>query len=158
MRAPTRREDVSDLIREAGGISAPPHHFTHFLSRSLVHRALVLSRDTISAFFPCHDWPGTMRDFQQRREQEPGQEEWTAFVVASVGVTVAHLWAHMPELTKDEAIEVVNHCAMYARAYIAKVSADDEVTFNRREFLEWIAGIGSLRMRRHHHFLVSDRD
>jgi hypothetical protein len=74
--------------------------------------------------------PTLVQDLAKRREMEPGQEEWTAMVLATVMSTVVQVPRAFVPLSRGEVSALAERCYMETRRWSHLGYSDDSLTVN----------------------------
>jgi hypothetical protein len=100
------------------------------LPRPLLHTIIGLFKDFVYPLTPCIHMPTLVQDLAKRREMEPGQEEWTAMVLATVMSTVVQVPRAFVPLSRGEVSALAERCYMETRRWSHLGYSDDSLTVN----------------------------
>lgn len=103
------------------------------LPRPLLHLIIGLFKDFVYPLTPCIHMPTLIQDLARRREMEPGQEEWTAMVLATVMSTVVQVPRAFVPLSRGEVSALAERCYMETRKWSMSGYSDDSLTVNAGE-------------------------
>jgi NAD-dependent dihydropyrimidine dehydrogenase PreA subunit len=77
-----------------------------------------------------------MRDLHAKREERPGEEEWTAMVLSLVAATLVQLPRAFVPMPRSEVKALVQKC--YRHVTVALLRDYQDVSIDRRECIECI--------------------
>lgn len=100
--------------------STPRHRLNpldQILPRNLTYLIVDLYFKYIYCLIPCLHKPSFYRDLQDRREEQPGQEEWTALVLAVVASTLAQVPRSFVPLPNNEIKPLVLVCQEWVKRW-----------------------------------------
>jgi len=118
----------------AGGQSLPQqpsqiyNPLDAILPRPLLHLIINLFFDYVFALTPCLHKPTFFKDLMRRREEQPGEEEWTALVLATVMSTLVQVPRAYVPLSRREVRDLAARCQQETRKW--SLGGYKEVTVN----------------------------
>jgi hypothetical protein len=102
------------------------------LPRPLLHLIINLFFDYVFALTPCLHKPTFFKDLMRRREEQPGEEEWTALVLATVMSTLVQVPRAYVPLSRRDVRDLAARCHQETRKW--SLGGYKEVTVNAGEF------------------------
>jgi hypothetical protein len=75
--------------------------------------------DYVYCLTPCLHRPSFLADLYARREERPGEEEWTALVLVVVGATLVQIPRAFVPLNRREVKVLVERCNAAGRGFLA---------------------------------------
>lgn len=110
----------------------PANPLDNTLPRGLLYKLIDLHFEYIYPLTPILHRPSFLADLRCRREEQPGEEEWTAMVLSVIGVTVAQLPAPLVPMSKEEARHLVHMCYSHVKGW--QMKEVETFTVTRGEF------------------------
>lgn len=114
-----------------------PHNannvFDNILPRGLFYLVIDHFFDYLHALNPFVHRPTFLRDILDRREENAGQEEWVAMVLAVVSLTILQLPPSFIPIPVAESRRIAYTCYRHARGYSLKDY--EHLSLDRRESL-----------------------
>jgi len=110
----------------------PNNVFDNTLPRGLFYLAIDHFFDYLHALNPFVHRPTFVRDILDRREENAGQEEWVAMVLAVVSLTILQLPPSFIPIPVAESRRIAYTCYRHARGYSLKDY--EHLSLDRREY------------------------
>jgi hypothetical protein len=98
----------------------PNNVFDNILPRGLFYLVIDHFFDYLHALNPVAHRPTFLRDILDRREENVGQEEWIAMVLAIVSLTILQLPPSFVPIPVTESRRIAYTCYRHARGYASK--------------------------------------
>lgn len=111
----------------------PNNVFDNTLPRGLFYLVVDHFFDYVHALNPFVHRPSFVRDILDRREENAGQEEWVAMVLAVVSLTILQLPPSFIPISVTESRRIAFTCYRHARGYSLKDY--EHLSLDRREYL-----------------------
>lgn len=105
------------------------------LPRELLMTILNFYRDYVYCIVPFPSWSTLLYDLAGKREERPGQEEWSSMVLAMAAFTAVQVPNQLFPTGKTVVKALIQHCAAAARAYLARPYK--QATLNRCFTIFW---------------------
>jgi hypothetical protein len=109
----------------------PNNVFDNTLPRGLFYLVIDHFFDYLHALNPVVHRPTLLRDILDRREENTGQEEWVAMVLAVVGLTILQLPPSFVPIPVTESRRIAYACYRHARGY--SLTDYEHTSVDRRE-------------------------
>ncbi|WVN85850.1 uncharacterized protein L203_101002 [Cryptococcus depauperatus CBS 7841] len=98
----------------------PQNPLDSIVPRPLLYSIIDLYFDYIYCLVPCPHKPTFIHNLNKKREEESGQEEWAALVLAIVGITLLQLPKNLIDMPRGAAKNLALRCHEEIREYLAK--------------------------------------
>lgn len=102
-----------------GPTQSTPNPFDVVLTRPILYAILAAWFDYIYCLIPLPDRMALHHDLEQRREERPGEEEWTAMVFAMIGSTIVQVPNQLIPVNPKDMRPLVKLCFDKANGLIA---------------------------------------
>lgn len=103
---------------------AYPHNanntFDAILPRGLLHRIIDLYFDYVYCLIPCLHRSTFLNDLHSRREEQDGEDEWTALVFSVLAVTLVQLPRAFVPMPRKDVKTLVEKCHGLGRDYLGR--------------------------------------
>lgn len=109
----------------------PSNPLEAILPRGFLYHIVDLFFDYIYCLTPCLHRPSFMRDLHAKREERPGEEEWTAMVLSLVAATLVQLPRAFVPMPRSEVKALVQKC--YRHVTMALLRDYQDVSIDRRK-------------------------
>lgn len=118
--APTEDARYQDQRDSFGGASsaAPPNPIDAVIPRSVLYQVIEVYFDYVYCLIPVLHKPSFMADVQARREERPGEEEWTALVLSVVEATLITMPRSFVRLSKCDIKELFNRANSHVKHFL----------------------------------------
>lgn len=95
-----------------------PNPLEAIIPRPLLHHIIDLYFDYVYCLIPALHKPTFMRNLHNRREEQPGNEEWVALVLAVIEVTLVQMPRSFVALSKQEIKALFSNCSRAVKSYL----------------------------------------
>lgn len=142
---PAEDPAAMDAHRRLSGPQTSPNYNSNYMMpsnvnpleaiipRPLLHHIIDLYFDYVYCLIPALHKPTFMRNLHNRREEQPGQEEWVALVLAVVEVTLVQMPRSFVALSKQEIKTLFANCSRAVKSYLDRDFS--QLTINRNIIL-----------------------
>lgn len=121
-----------------------PNPLEAIIPRPLLNHIIELYFDYVYCLIPALHKPTFMRNLHNRREEQPGQEEWVALVLAVVEVTLVQMPRSFVALSKQEIKALFTNCSRAVKSYLDRDFS--QLTINRNIILYLYVGLTVQRL------------
>lgn len=105
------------------------------LPRNILMTILGFFHDYILCIVPFPSWSDLMQDLARKREEQAGEQEWIAMVMALVAFTAVQVPHQLFPMDKSGVRSLVKKCTIRARAFL--LEPYQTVTLNRLFISYW---------------------
>ncbi len=109
-----RTSSTAPMLQSMSGVYNP---LDAILPRPLLRLIINLFFDYVFALTPCLHKPTFFRDLLRRREEQPGEEEWTTLVLATVMSTLVQVPRAYVPLSRREVRDLAARCHQETRKW-----------------------------------------